>query len=236
LSVARNTGAKSTDAKILAYLDDDAEASTQWLRVLLEIYDNNSQLAIAGGKVELKLPANYEKLPSWISENLSGALGFYNLGNEIIYITEPGLTPRGLNYSIKRDFLEIIGGFDANFGRVGTRLISNEELVMTELALEKDRQVAYIPEALVLHNVQSERLKPEWFLRRSWWQGVSEYYRDESKKSSKTSLLAKGGERFLRGLYKSIKNINQPDICFDNLLYAYGQLGYFSSIFQINNQ
>lgn len=231
LSVARNAGAKSTTATILAYLDDDAEASTQWLRVLTEAYQNNSQLAIAGGKVELKLPGNYENLPNWISEGLSGALGFYNLGNEIIYITEPGLTPRGLNYSIKKDFLEDIGGFDANFGRVGTRLISNEELVMTELALEKGRQVAYIPEAEVLHNVQPERLKRDWFLRRSWWQGVSEYQREAQKKSSKTSQLAKGGERIIRGLYKSLKNINQPDISFENLLYAYGQLGYFSSVF-----
>lgn len=230
LSVARNAGAKSTTAPILAYLDDDAEASTQWLRILVEAYQHNPQLAIAGGRVELKLPENYEKLPNWISQELSGALGFYNLGDEIVYITDPGSTPRGLNYSIGRDFLEQIGGFDANFGRVGTRLISNEELVMTELALEKGRQVAYIPQAEVLHNVQPERLKADWFLRRSWWQGVSEYYREEQKKSTKMTQIGKGGERLIRGLYKSIKNINQPAICFDNLLYAYGQFGYLGSV------
>lgn len=230
LSVARNTGAKSTKAPILAYLDDDAEASSQWLRVLVETYNNDPQLVIAGGRVELKLPENYDNLPSWISENLSGALGFYNLGNETVYITDPGLTPRGLNYSISRDFLEAIGGFDANFGRIGTKLLSNEELVMTELALQKDKKVAYIPAALVAHNVQPERLKLDWFLRRSWWQGVSEYYRDEEKKSTKITHLKKAGERVIRGLYKSIKYINQPATSFENLLYAYGQLGYLSNL------
>lgn len=50
LSVARNTGAKETTSPILAYLDDDAEASPQWLRILVEAYNQNEKLAIAGEK------------------------------------------------------------------------------------------------------------------------------------------------------------------------------------------
>ena len=39
LSVARNTGAKIAQSSILAYLDDDAIATPQWLRVLYSAYE-----------------------------------------------------------------------------------------------------------------------------------------------------------------------------------------------------
>lgn len=229
LSVARNTGANATEAKIIAYLDDDAEASSQWLSVLFNAYKNHEKLAIAGGKVNLILPPNVEKFPIWLTDSLAQALGLYDLGDEIVYITEPGLTPRGLNYSIRRSFLEKIGGFDLNLGRVGKKLLSNEELFMTELALKNGWQVAYIPDAIVGHNVQPERLTKNWFLQRSWWQGVSECYREEIAGRSGWQQIPKGGEKCLRGLYKFSKNIFKPAERFDNLAYAYGQIGYISS-------
>jgi glycosyltransferase involved in cell wall biosynthesis len=116
LSVARNRGAKETTAPILAYLDDDAIASSQWLRVLVDGYEHNEKLAIAGGKVTLIWPDNITP-PSWISGDLAGGLGAYDLGETVVSITNPQLTPRGLNYSLRRSFLEDIGGFDANLGR-----------------------------------------------------------------------------------------------------------------------
>lgn len=231
LSVARNTGAKETSAPILAYLDDDAEASSHWLRALLDAYQGNEKLAIAGGKVTLLLPDGIP-LPSWISDDMAGGLGAYDLGKEIVYIDRPGLTPRGLNYSMRRTFLEQVGGFDANLGRVGKKLLSNEELYMTELAIQRGWQVAYLPDALVAHNVAPERLKPSWFLRRSWWQGVSECYREEVAGRKGIAQLGRGGERLVRGLYKSLKYVNNPALRFDNLAYAYGQIGYLGAAIQ----
>jgi cellulose synthase/poly-beta-1,6-N-acetylglucosamine synthase-like glycosyltransferase len=140
------------------------------------------------------------------------------------------LTPRGLNYSIRRSFLEQVGGFDTNLGRVGKKLLSNEELYMTELALKNGWKVAYFPNAAVAHHVAPERLNPGWFLRRSWWQGVSECYRERIAGRTGIAQLGRGGERLLRGLYKTLKYIGNPAFCFDNFTYAYGQLGYLSSV------
>jgi glycosyltransferase involved in cell wall biosynthesis len=97
LSVARNTGAKIASAEILAYLDDDAVASTHWLQVLDSAFKNNSKLAIAGGKVTLLWPQGIHQ-PQWLSPGLAGNLGAYDLGDSSIYIKQPSLTPRGLNY------------------------------------------------------------------------------------------------------------------------------------------
>ncbi|MBD2629103.1 glycosyltransferase [Trichormus variabilis] len=231
LSVARNTGAKATSADIIAYLDDDAVASPQWLQVLYSAYENNPNIAIAGGKVTLIWPPDIEP-PKWISPGLAGNLGAYDLGDSIVYIEQPGSTPRGLNYSIRRSFLEDIGGFDPQLGRVGKNLLSNEELQMTEFAIERGWQVAYLPQALVAHNVAPERLKPSWFLNRGWWQGISECYREQLAGKAGIGQLQRGSEKFVRGLYKSLQYITDPAERFDKLVYAYGQIGYLNAAIQ----
>jgi cellulose synthase/poly-beta-1,6-N-acetylglucosamine synthase-like glycosyltransferase len=163
---------------------------------------------------------------------MAGGLGAYDLGNEIIYIDNANLTPRGLNYSVRRSFLESIGGFDPNLGRVGKNLLSNEELYLTELAIAQGWQVAYLPDAIAAHNVAPERLKPGWFLRRSWWQGISECYREQIANRSGIAQFGRGGERLIRGLYKSLKYYSDPALRFDNFAYAYGQIGYLSAVTQ----
>ncbi|NJK39299.1 MAG: glycosyltransferase family 2 protein [Oscillatoriales cyanobacterium RM2_1_1] len=229
LSVARNRGAQESQSPILAYLDDDAVASSQWLGVLYRAYQDNDKLAIAGGKVTLIWP-NGVSPPKWISPGLAGNLGAYDLGSEMVLIQTPGLTPRGLNYSIRRSFLEQIGGFDLNLGRVGKRLLSNEELMTTQLALEKGWQVAYLPEALVAHNVAPERINRSWFMERGWWQGISECYREQLAGEAGMGQFARGSERIVRGLYKSLKYWPDPAQRFDNFVYAYGQIGYLGAV------
>lgn len=231
LSVARNTGAKAASAEIIAYLDDDAVASDRWLQVLYSAYQSHPKLAIAGGKVTLLWPPNIQP-PKWLSSGLSGNLGAYDLGNSIVYIQQPGLTPRGLNYSIRRSFLAEIGGFDPHLGRVGKNLLSNEELQMTEFALGRGWQVAYLPEALVAHNVAPERLNRTWFLNRGWWQGISECYREQLAGKTGIGQLQRGGERLIRGLYKSLQYFSDPAERFDKLVYTYCQIAYLNAAIQ----
>ncbi|BAY22554.1 glycosyl transferase family protein [Calothrix sp. NIES-2100] len=231
LSVARNTGANVASGEILAYLDDDAVASDRWLQVFYDAFNNNSQLAIAGGKVTLLWPQGVRQ-PQWLSSGLTSNLGAYDLGDSPILINQPGLTPRGLNYSIRRSFLAEIGGFDPHLGRVGKNLLSNEELQMTECALQQGWQVAYLPEALVAHNVAPERLNRSWFLNRGWWQGISECYREQLAGKAGISQLQWGSERFIRGLYKASQYFFDPAERFDKLVYTYCQIGYLNAAIQ----
>ncbi|MEO1592097.1 MAG: glycosyltransferase family 2 protein [Cyanobacteria bacterium J06632_22] len=230
LSVARNRGAQESQGQILAYLDDDAEASEQWLLALARVFEAHEKVAIAGGKVTLLWPDAVTAPPNWLSDELASGLGAYDLGDELTFITNPNLTPRGLNYAIRKTFLDAVGGFDANLGRVGKNLLSNEELHMTQLALRQDWQVAYIPDALAAHNVSPARLKPGWFLSRSWWQGISECYREQVSGRAGVGQLRRGGERLVRGTYKTLKFIRDPAQRFENFAYAYGQVGYLGSV------
>ncbi|MEM8501971.1 MAG: glycosyltransferase family 2 protein [Cyanobacteria bacterium P01_D01_bin.1] len=229
LSVARNRGAKEAKAEVLAYLDDDAEASADWLAALWTVFTQEKKVAIAGGKVTLIWPPDTAP-PNWLSEDLASSLGAYDLGDELTYIQDPNLTPRGLNYAVRRSFLTTVGGFDPHLGRVGTNLLSNEEQQLTRLALENDWQVAYVPTALAAHNVAPDRTRRSWFLRRSWWQGISESYRERAGGTGGLWQLKAGCERLLRGLYKAIKYSHQPAQQFGNFAYAYGQLAYLGSV------
>lgn len=231
LSVARNTGAKNAQGEILAYLDDDAIASPHWLRTLYNAYSSNPKLAIAGGRVTL-IWTDGITAPNWLSAGLAGNLGAYDLGDSVMKIDRPGLTPRGLNYSIRTTFLDQIGGFDPNLGRVGKNLLSNEELHMTGLALQTGWEVAYIPDAHVAHHVAPERVKRQWFLDRGWWQGISECYREQIAGEAGFGQFRRGGERLIRGLYKSVKLAPDPAQRFENLVYSYGQIGYLSKAVQ----
>ncbi|MEM9163024.1 MAG: glycosyltransferase [Cyanobacteria bacterium P01_F01_bin.4] len=229
LSVARNTGAQAAKGQILAYLDDDAEASPHWLAALYQVYEADPTVAIAGGKVTLLWPQGITQPPRWLSDELASGLGAYDLGDELRVIQQPNLTPRGLNYSMRKPFLESVGGFDASLGRVGKNLLSNEELHMTQLALKQGLKVLYVPNALAAHNVTPARLKPAWFLSRSWWQGISECYREQVSGRSGVGQFRRGGERLVRGLYKTAKYIHDPAQRFENFAYAYGQVGYLGS-------
>ncbi|MBN8560812.1 MAG: glycosyltransferase family 2 protein [Leptolyngbya sp. UWPOB_LEPTO1] len=231
LSVARNTGARIAHGKILAYLDDDAIASPHWLTTLYNAYLHNPNLAIAGGKVTL-IWTDDMTAPDWLSDGLAGNLGAYDLGDSVVNIDRPGLTPRGLNYSIRKTFLNQIGGFDPNLGRVGKNLLSNEELHMTNRALQMGWEVAYIPDAHVAHHVAPERVKRQWFLNRGWWQGISECYREQIAGEAGIGQFRRGGERLIRGLYKSVKFATNPTQRFENLVYSYGQIGYLIKALQ----
>lgn len=231
LSIARNTGAKHADSPILAYLDDDAIASPQWLQTLYDAFAQFGDLAIAGGRVTLLWPPNVMP-PGWLSAGLAQSLGAYDLGEECVWIDRPGQTPRGLNYAIRRSVLEAIGGFEVNLGRMGKNLLSNEELYATQLVLRRGWRVAYLPQAQVAHHVAPERLQPSWFLRRSWWQGISECYREQQLSCDRRQQIWQGSDRLLRGLAKAVRHLHQPALCFDNLVYAYGQIGYLKAIAQ----
>ncbi|HEY9734988.1 MAG TPA: glycosyltransferase family 2 protein, partial [Trichocoleus sp.] len=212
---------------ILAYLDDDAEASSGWLTALSSAFEDE-QVAIAGGRITLLWPPQTQA-PPWLSLGLAGNLGAYDLGDAPQLITQPGQTPRGLNYAVRQSFLKQVGGFDPQLGRVGKNLLSNEELHLTQQALRQGFKVLYLPQALVAHNVAPERLNPKWFLRRSWWQGISECYREQLQGTLTLGHVRSRSLCLLRGLYKALRYWPDQAACFDNLVYAYGQLGYLLS-------
>jgi GT2 family glycosyltransferase len=107
----RNTGVDVTRAPIVAFLDDDAVADEQWLAALLGEYDEPTTLG-AGGPV---LPLWRDDRPPWFTDEFNWVVGCTWTG-----MAGPGgaiRNPIGANFSVRREVIEAVGGFDARLSR-----------------------------------------------------------------------------------------------------------------------
>jgi len=172
LSVARNLGAAIARGRWLAYLDDDAVPDPHWLAAILRATGSGLEPAALGGKI---LPHFEAPLPAWWPENLVGVLTVltHDRPGTVGVDLPRGVEPYGANFIVRADALAAIGGFPEGLGRIGTRLLSNEESLVLRRLSDAGGRIAYDPAIAVTHSIQAERLTPAWLLRRQFWQGVS---------------------------------------------------------------
>ncbi|WP_136715459.1 glucosyl-dolichyl phosphate glucuronosyltransferase [Halorientalis salina] len=166
---SRNNGARVATGDVVAFIDDDAIADSEWIAELVETYEREDALA-AGGKMT----------PAWVA----GRPGF--LPEEFYWLV--GVTHRGFadgagevrntfgsNISFRRDVFLELDGFDTDIGgRQGDKnLQGGETELCARLADEYGNGVYYNPEARVAHKVYEYRTDPWWLLDRAFWQGYS---------------------------------------------------------------
>ncbi|MCW3843496.1 glycosyltransferase family 2 protein [Micromonospora yasonensis] len=169
LSAARNTGLARATGEIVAFLDDDAEAQSDWLARLLPHYRDQRVLAVGGHAV----PDWEEERPRWLPPEFDWVVGcsFTGQPTEVA----PVRNVIGCNMSFRRSVLDRTTGFDPALGRVGRTPVGCEE---TELCirirqLEPDGVVLYEPGARVRHRVTVDRATWRYFRQRCFSEGRS---------------------------------------------------------------
>jgi glycosyltransferase involved in cell wall biosynthesis len=174
LSNARNVAAKTCNTEFIAYMDDDAIASPDWLKNILaafELFGENA--AIVGGRVD---PLWEIPRPSWLDDSFLGYVSAIDWGGKT-RIAKKHEWFAGTNIAFRTQEILDNGGFDVALGRNGSGsvLLGNEEISLFAQIKQKGKLAIYEPEAAVSHLVEKKRLTASWFRQRIAWQAVSDY-------------------------------------------------------------
>lgn len=172
LSRARNIGVRAASGSLVAFMDDDARASPQWVSSLVETMKKWPKAGVVGGPVRPIWPSSR---PPWLHEWLEGYLTIVDRGDEVRALA-PSEWLAGTNIGFRRELLLKAGLFNESLGRVGQLLLSNEELAVTERIRKLGHRVIYNPAIEMHHKVHVDRLNQAWMRRRVMWQVISDLF------------------------------------------------------------
>lgn len=200
LARARNMGWRHAQGRYVAYLDDDAVAATDWLRRMLDAFARHHPApAVVGGRVD---PIWEAPKPGWVADGMLTYLTLVDWSATEIRLG-PGQFIAGTNMALRRDLLEWLGGFPETLGRKGERLLSGEETLVHDALADQGHDLIYDPMVRVSHHVPAARLWRTWFVRRVFWQGVTEGVQFLHNQRPTTSVRVRRAGRELAQVLKS---------------------------------
>jgi GT2 family glycosyltransferase len=167
VSRARNTGIRNALGKIIVFLDDDTQASEDWLHLLIAPLTDSSVDCVVGS-VRAENPAGpvqqaFEKILSQGLPNGPTMLDARAASDPFpLRMAMNGFT---MNVAFRRSVFERFGCFDERFGR-GTRIGSGEDADCFFNVLRLGGRILFEPGAVVVHRWPTARKA----LRRSMFQ------------------------------------------------------------------
>lgn len=158
VSFTRNAGWRAARAPLLAFLDDDAEASPDWLERGIELFTGAT--VAAGGPI---FPLYDVPPPPWFRDEYE-----LRTWGDQERVLEPGESFSASNLFLTREALEALGGFDPRLGmRAGTVAVGEEPALFDKLWRRPGTRVVYSPELVVHHRVPERKATVRYQLRRA---------------------------------------------------------------------
>lgn len=165
-SAARNTGVAASGGELVAFLDDDAIASPRWLEALLRHFVDVNVVGV-GGRLD---PLWATSRPRWFPPEFDWAVGASYLG--MPDTAEPVRNVWSNNMAIRRHVFDMVGGFRADFGKVGTRSRPEDtDLCLRAAEGHSGGTWIYEPTGTAGHRVPAERATLRYFVYRCFNEG-----------------------------------------------------------------
>jgi glucosyl-dolichyl phosphate glucuronosyltransferase len=187
-SFALNTGIRSSDADLIAFIDDDEEVDQGWLETIKANFRDTS-LDFLGGPYHPVWPS---KPPAWVDHpHIRCAIGWAEFGDlrKPFTADDSEALLMGGNCVFRRGCLERVGFYSTALGRSGTRLFAGEDSDMHRRLIEAKMQGVYDPALIVRHHIAQGRMKKSYL--RSWvfWAAASEGYFSRSERARTPLIL-----------------------------------------------
>lgn len=155
LSHARNRGYSEAKGEYVAYIDDDAKATSEWCERILNAFKTVSPLPVAvGGQIH---PWYETAPPAWFTDDFE----IRTWGNEKGFLKPPraqyGFS--GSNMAFPKDVLQAYGGFSLDYGIVGGKLRMGEDAELFTRIYNKEPWFWYDPSIKVFHWVPKRNMR-----------------------------------------------------------------------------
>lgn len=169
LSYARNRGIREAKAPCIVFLDDDIRASESLIPAWLSFFSKHPQAIAGGGKIHVQFD---DPRPSWMSHFLLPLLGHHDLGDK----QKPyplKKYPFGGNMGFRKSIFDQLTPFHTDLGRKGKKLKASEEKELFRRFRNHEVDLYYLPEAMLYHRVNSDRLTEAYIRRQAVGLGQS---------------------------------------------------------------
>jgi len=190
LSFARNRGIQEALAPIITYIDDDAEAAPGFLKSIADLMEADTTIAGIGGKVIPKYSESVE--PKWMSKYLNGFVGLLDYGPSPKRFDKNMKYPAGCNMTYTKAILQKAGGFNNQL-----TFRSDDKYIFYQVKKLSDK-IVYLPQAMLYHNIDNERLSFNNFKKLFLKSGNEEKIRVRSEKGAISVL-----QKFLELIFKT---------------------------------
>lgn len=161
-SAARNLGIAQARARLVGFVDDDEILPMKWAERVLAIQASQHPDVFGG----IYRPYYFERKPDWF-------LDMYMVldnGPEARWL-KPGEYLFGGNMVFQKEWLDQIGGFSLEIGRVGENQEYGEETELQQRAVTNGARLWYDPQLIIYHYTHPDRMRVRWFLQSAWFHG-----------------------------------------------------------------
>ena len=166
LSYARNRALAETSASLIAFIDDDAQAGSNWVIGVFQAFTRWPKCVALGGPI---YPVPPQSVPDWWPPEYASLLTILDFKNFAGWLHGP-IFPAGANCAFRSNVLKKAGGFRTDIG-AGAELPSGDDSEMFQRLLQQGHGLRFELEVWAYHHLSVERLTYAYFNQRLYSEG-----------------------------------------------------------------
>lgn len=171
VAFARNAGLAAATGEFVGFIDDDETVAPGWIQGILNGFALDENVAAVTGPV---YPCYAAPPPNWLEDTVHTVPNDEKYKQYRLLSTSENLGTG--NSMFRRRALETIR-FNTALGRKRGSLLAGEDTDFVCQLYAKGYIAAYSPEAAVYHSIPAERVALRYFMRRFFYEGLTEYFR-----------------------------------------------------------